>query len=600
MEKRFILFIVVSFLILAGWQFVMDKFYPKPKLPQQKVTQQQIPAPQPSTEPVAAPAEPVAPSTQTTARTITVDTPLWRAVFDNRGGVLRSYSLKALPNGREILNGDYKTLELVSEEGLKRVGAPLRLAVDQNPDLTKKINSSLFEVEAVGDSIVIPNGSQQEVTFRFQDTSGLSVRKTFRFYGGKYIFDTAISASQNGKPLDTSILIGPNFGDQSVKTVDTYINTPQQVIVEHDAGKVEFITGSALEHRGAAPDASKEFTSNISWIGAADHYFAMTIIPPKDLQKASLHNDFYKETVDGDEVYRHLLSVALPIVGDEPYTVFIGPKDRNILADLSLNFKGRVDMESLIDYGIFSFLVRPLIPLLDILLRVFYNMTHNYGWAIILLTFLINMLFFPLKWKSSVAMKKAMKMQPKMKELQEQMKKLKKDDPRMQEIQMEQMKLMREGNPLSGCLPLLLQMPIFWAFFIFLSISIDVRHSAFIFWIKDLAAPDKTWILPIIMTLSMMASTFMTPTPNDPAQKMQKYLTSFVMPVIFLIFFFANAPSGLVLYWMFGNIIGIAQQLIINKMTQEAEPPDAPETKPAGKSNGKKERNKTGDLANAR
>lgn len=600
MEKRFILFIIISFLVLVGWQSVLDKFYPKPQKPPQKAVATQTAPPQPQT-----PTEPVQEvqsisSTQASARTITVDTPLWRAVFDNRGGTLRSYTLKALPNGREILNGDYKTLELVSEEGLKRVGAPLRLAVAQNADLSEKINSALFEVEAPSDQIVVSSGAQQEVTFKFQDSSGLSVRKTFRFYGGKYIFDTVVSASQNGKPLDASILIGPNFGDQSVKTVDTYINTPQQVIVEHDNGKVEFITGSSLEHRGAAPDSSKEFTNSISWVGAADHYFAMTIVPPKDLQKASLHNDFYKETVDGEEVYKHMLSVALPIVGDEPYTVFIGPKDRNILADLSLHFKGRVDMERLIDYGMFSFLVRPIIPLLDILLRVFYNLTHNYGWAIILLTFVINMLFFPLKWKSSVAMKKAMKMQPKMKELQEKMKSLKKDDPRMQEIQMEQIKLMREGNPVSGCLPLLLQMPIFWAFFIFLSISIDVRHSPFIFWIKDLAAADKTWILPILMTVSMMASTFMTPTPNDPAQRMQKYLTSFVMPVVFLIFFFANAPSGLVLYWMFGNIIGIAQQLIINKMTEEPEPPDAPETKPASKSNSKKERNKAGDLANAR
>jgi len=150
---------------------------------------------------------------------------------------------------------------------------------------------------------------------------------------------------------------------------------------------------------------------------------------------------------------------------------------------------------------------------------------------------------------------------------------------------------------------MLLQMPIFWAFFIFLSISIDVRHSPFIFWIKDLAGADKTWILPIIMTVSMMGSTALTPTPSDPAQKMQKMMTSYLMPVIFLLLFFSKAPSGLVLYWMFGNIISIGQQLIINKMTAEAPPPQPPENENRSKTDkptSDKNREKTGDLANVR
>ncbi|MBL8148876.1 MAG: membrane protein insertase YidC [Blastocatellia bacterium] len=606
MEKRFIVFIVVSFAILAGWQYAMSRFYPAPTKP---TAQQQQPAQQNSSQPVQPQTTPTSETTtQAVAvetappRNISVETPLWKAVFDNKGGVLKSFSIKKMPNGRQILASDYKTLELISAEGIQKVGAPLRLEVNQNPDLTKKLNNSYYLVESTNDTIQIEKGQKQSLLFKLQDSSGLVVVKKFNFDADNYLFDIEVEASINKQSLETNLIIGPNFGDQSVKTIDTYINTPQQVIVETGNNKVNYLTGSSLEHRSAPPDKQRDFTGDISWIGASDHYFVMTVVPPKEVQKAAIFNDFYKDTVDGKEVYKHLLSVQLPVVNKESYKVFIGPKDRELLYEASAKLNHRVDLEDLIDYGFFSIVVKPIIPALDLMLKLFYKFTNNYGLAIILLTFIVNMFFFPLKWKSSVAMKKTVKLQPKMKEIQEKMKNLKKDDPKMMELQMEQMRLMKEGNPISGCLPLFLQMPIFWAFFIFLSISLDIRHSPFIFWIKDLAAADKTWILPIIMTLSMMGATALTPTPSDPAQKMQKIITSFVMPVVFLVFFFANAPSGLVLYWMFGNIIGIAQQLIINKMTEEPSQDQKPPADAKTKKNSTDNKNtaKTGDLADVR
>jgi len=175
--------------------------------------------------------------------------------------------------------------------------------------------------------------------------------------------------------------------------------------------------------------------------------------------------------------------------------------------------------------------------------------------------------FFPLRWRSSVAMRRTAAMQPKMKDLQERMKKLDKSDPRMQELQREQISLMKEGNPLMGCLPLLLQMPFFLSVYTILTVSIEVRHAPFVAWITDLSAPDPYWILPIVMCLSMIVQQALTPTTADPMQKKMGY----IMPLLFT-YFLTGAPAGLVLYWMMTNLVGIGQQFVINKLNPPAPP----------------------------
>jgi YidC/Oxa1 family membrane protein insertase len=194
-------------------------------------------------------------------------------------------------------------------------------------------------------------------------------------------------------------------------------------------------------------------------------------------------------------------------------------------------------------------------------------------------------------------MKQAAKHQPRMKELQDKMKKLKETPKRsereMQELQREQMALMKEANPMGGCLPMLLQMPIFWSFFIFLTISLDMRHAPWILWVKDLSKADPLHILPIIMCVTMIASTALMPQPpvTDPAMKFQRMLMTWLMPVMLTWFFFLSAPSGLVLYWMISNVVGVAIQLVINKMT--AEPAVATASAGGGK-NGKDKPRKGG------
>ncbi len=211
-------------------------------------------------------------------------------------------------------------------------------------------------------------------------------------------------------------------------------------------------------------------------------------------------------------------------------------------------------------------------PVIDTALHWTNVITSNYGWSIIIVTALFNLVFFPLRYKSSVSMKRAAKLQPQMKELQAKMKKYKPTDPQFKELQTEQMALMKQGNPLGGCLPLLLQFPFFWAFFTYFSTSFVVRKQPWIGWVHDLTAPDPYYILPVLMCAAQIGSMLITPMPNsdDPAMKMQRRLMTWVMPIAFTYFFFITAPSGLMLYWMTLNLVGIGIQYVINKMM----PPD--------------------------
>jgi len=191
-------------------------------------------------------------------------------------------------------------------------------------------------------------------------------------------------------------------------------------------------------------------------------------------------------------------------------------------------------------------------------------------------------------------MKSAAKHQPRLKELQERMKLLKKNERKnereIQELQREQMDLMKEANPLGGCLPLVLQMPIFWAFYITLGLSLDLRHQPWVLWVHDLSIPDPLKILPIIMCVSMIGSSILQPQPasTDPSMKMQRVMTTWLMPIFLTWLFFFQAPSGLVLYWMVSNLVGVGIQFAINKFTTE-QPALAAQTdiqqKPGPKSN---------------
>lgn len=338
-------------------------------------------------------------------------------------------------------------------------------------------------------------------------------------------------------------------------------------------------------------------------MAVTDNYFAMAAASAGEQAQAVVTNTKLKFE-ETEETPHDFLSVAIPVDAGKPVHVFVGPKDQDLLDEVSTRASetigARVDYSDLINYGFFAWLVRPIMPVIDFALQATNKITGNYGWSIVIVTTLFNLLFFPLRYKSSVAMKRAAKLQPRMKELQAKMKKYKPTDPQFKDLQQEQIALMKEGNPLGGCLPMLVQFPFFWAFFIYFTTTFVVRRQPWFGWVDDLTAPDPYYILPVLMCAAQIGSMLIMPMPNadDPVVKMQRRMMTWVMPIVFTYFFLVAAPSGLVLYWMTLNLVGIGIQFAINKMIpSDEEPPADQGVKPdGGKSKSKKRQNRSPEL----
>jgi YidC/Oxa1 family membrane protein insertase len=290
----------------------------------------------------------------------------------------------------------------------------------------------------------------------------------------------------------------------------------------------------------------------------------------------------YDYETNGKGEKRYLITGLVPISADGSLTVlYVGPKDHYLLTDASWDIGqalGKpVDLEGVIDYGWFSWLSRPLaVPILWSIKRL-QQLTNSYGIAIILFTIVIYSLFFPLKWRSSRAMKKAQKLAPRMKELQEKIKGLKQTDPKLKELQVEQLRLMKEGNPLGGCLPLLIQMPFLFALYRAITISLDFRQASFL-WLPDLSSGDPIHILEIMMAGTMIVLQLITPAPS--ADPLQRKMMAIGMP-LFMLYVLWGAPSGLLVYWLVGNVVGFSQQFLINRWTKSEDDQEPPEQKPA-------------------
>lgn len=579
MEKRLVLFLLLSAAILFGWSYIYSKF--NPPIPQTSQEQAALPvdapaSPSPTATIVAQPAKnqvvpsPTAPATQAEFRQVKVKSDFWSANLSNQGGVMTEWVMTHFPDGKPI---DAPTgVSLVSPQLSQQIGGPFRFHVPSDSTLEQMLNTAIFEIKTGAESeVFLPRNEKREITF-FYSGNGIEASKTLIFKGGGYEgssgfdFDFQASVKRDGQPVQVFVVIGPNFGDQAVKETSVYKHAPQ----------LTYAVGSSIERETA--DSFKQpatpITAPVTWAGVDDNYFAMVIVPSKPVPATRLLND-------------KKVSIAVQLNHGENNHVYAGPKDLKLLKEVSATFgfgNSGGDLEDIVSYNWLNFLkfiLKPISQFMLMALRAINTVTHNFGWSIVVLTVLLNMLFFPLRWKSSQSMKRAALMQPKMKELQEKMKKLEKSDPRMVDLQKEQIALMKEGNPLMGCLPLLLQMPFFMSVFAILTVSIEVRNAPFFGWMTDLSTGDPLHILPILMCVTMIAQTALTPSPAsaDPMQKRIQYL----MPPILTYFFFWSAPSGLVLYWMVGNLVGVVQQFIINKLSPPPKPP-AEDTTKNGKS----------------
>jgi YidC/Oxa1 family membrane protein insertase len=341
---------------------------------------------------------------------------------------------------------------------------------------------------------------------------------------------------KDGKNIPHSVVWQGGFGDQSIEQDPAKKNAVYQV----DASFKRVALRSIKD--------PQDFTSPRS--GVEDQYFLAMFLLPDNPAPVKVRKQEYTGP-DAKPVPTLLVATAAP--EGKPIRVYIGPKQRDWLN------KADPQLGAALDYGYFEFIARPLV----FALLWIHKYVGNFGWSIILLTIALNLVLFPLRLKQQVSMLKMQKIQPQMRRLQDQYKKLKANDPKRAQVQTEMMGLYKEHgvNPMGGCLPLLLQMPLLFGFYSALSYSIELRRAPWIFWIKDLSHYDPYYVIPILMAVAMIVQQKLTPTANvDPAQAKMMM----IMPLMFT-FMFLFYASGTGLYWLTSNVIGIGQQVFINK-----------------------------------
>jgi len=543
MERRILLALALSFLLVLATRTLWE---PK-KVPETPVARQEEPSnPTEENAPKSSPLTKYIPSgvksdvpesKKADAEAWTdVETDLIRVRLSNKEGVAHSWILKKYTDS----NG--KPLEFIDEAKSRIFGYPLSLKIEQEEDLTKLLKSALF----VSDSprtvdLTRQNAQSHTVSFEYAD-GNVHVTKNIQFFTGSYVVEVQSSVSVNGKPSKFSDNWSSGFGDS---TVDTRMAVHRALYLTAD--KIKRIKNTDITEE-------QEMSGSFGFVGLEDLYFTALFLPVKGDTIRRFQLSQNEHDLPGGKKDK-LLRVGAYMDSQKGGTIrlFVGPKDQEVLK------KTEPYLVSVIDYGWFRVVCEPLF----IALKWIYSYVGNYGLAIVILTLLINLALFPLKYKSIVSAQKMQKVQPQMKAIQDRYKKLKPTDPKRQQMNAEVMALYKEHgvNPLGGCLPLVLQMPFFIAFYNLLSVSIELRHAPFILWIRDLSAADHTYILPILMTVSMVVMQKMTPTPStDPVQA--KIMLA--MPVFFG-FMLAFTSSGLVLYWLTSNAAGIVQQYFMNK-----------------------------------
>ena len=584
MEKRVLLAVFLSFLVLFVYQSLV---VPPPPPPEQSAPDTaaapaaEAPpvasnAQESSAAPVAEPSAPPPPAAMESAvtvpviadpaaRDVVVETMRVTAVFSNRGAVLKSWQLN------EYDDELGEPMDLVPPADLGSV-PPFSLEV-ADPETTSRLATALFQPSA--DSLLIDR-TPQSLVFEYEDAFGLRARKEFRFDPENEAFVVRFSTEleAGGASLNPMVRWGAGLGSSSGGGSGfTYRQGPQGIFGL--GGEVSRLDASDIAEVPAY-DGSFEF------VGVDNHYFLSAALP----SPAATRVAYRAVPIGTGEAQTTLMAYALQFDAtptDVPF--YMGPKDFDIL--------GSVDAELVraVHFGFFSWLVVPL----HRSLKWVYGYIGNYGWSIIIVTIMINAVMFPLRHKSVVSMRKMQELQPEIKAIQERYKGLKATDPAKQKMNQEVMGLYRDRgvNPASGCLPMLLTMPVLFAFYSLLSVAIEIRDAPFILWIQDLSKHDPMYVTPLLMGVTMVAQQRMTPSTADPAQ--QKVMM--FMPIVFT-FMFLWAPSGLVLYWFVSNLWGVGQQVLTNRIigpprVHVVRPPAERQLKPKkkkNKKNGKDER----------
>jgi YidC/Oxa1 family membrane protein insertase len=561
-ERNFILAFLVMAVVIFGSQYFFKKFMPQPpaKPAQATTQQQQTPTPSVAQPPamVSAPAsgkqksgktqQPAAPtSKQATAESETVvENSLYRITFTNRGAQVKHWVLKKFQDDLG------QPLDLVNPSAAARYGFPLSLWTFHQHD---ELNSMLYVPSVSAPALTAP----AVLSFEYSDTdSGLTVSKTFHF-DNTYVISIDVSVTQNGSPLYAFPAWPSGFGDQA--TLPAYA-----------AGQFEYQYNSETEHLAPKkiPGGDTRHGS-FNWAGISGSYFAAVFIPdnPDNLSVVTLRNpvevvpDASKPT---ETKPAEVLGLAVGRPGETAERLFVGPKSLDATESVSVPtiIGADKDLRGLVNFGALGVIARPLFAWRFIGLRWIHGYVHNWGWSIVLQTILITIILLPLR---IFQMKSALKMQkaaPQIKAIQEKYKKYKMSDPRKADMNKEIADLYKRENvnPISGCLPLLVQLPFLFAYYRMLSNAIDLRQAHWL-WIHDLSAAEPfPFLLPLLMVVSMFLMQKMTPQAGmDPAQ--QRMMT--VMMPLMMGFIFFRLAAGLNLYYAESNLIMIVQQAIMNR-----------------------------------
>ena len=559
--RSLLTFAMLLVIVFLGFQFF---FKPKPPAPP-PVTQNQSQAP---SEPQAgatssAPATPSgkfqvsSTSTVITAESetqTTVENADYRIVFTNRGAQVQHWILK------HYFDTQGKPLDMVQAQASQHFGFPLSLfTYDQN--LTTQVNQALYHASATG-NLTAPAG----LVFRYAQ-NGVEVEKTFRF-GSGYVISAEAEVKQNGQPVRALLQWPAGLGD-----MEEFENRPSGVPgLRRTPSQFDWSIGGKQDDEAANKVSNNNtLEGNYEYAATSDLYFAAAFLPdaPERATVVTLHHAIDIPTdpsnPNSEKKPADVLGLAVgDTSGHSSLRLYAGPKQMDIISGIhSMGANGKPDgpsLEPLIQFGWLTIIAKPLFLALRFMYRV---LVPNWGWDIILFTMLFNVLLLPTRIKMMKQSVKMARLQPKVDVLKRKYAHLKMNDPKRAEMNSEMMALYKtEGvNMYGSCLPMLLQMPLFFAYFRVLQNTVELRQAHWA-WLHDLSAPDPLHILPIIIIITMFLTQYITPSPGmDPNQRR---MMAIMMPAIFGFTLWQYA-SGLALYWGTGNIIMLVMQISINR-----------------------------------
>jgi YidC/Oxa1 family membrane protein insertase len=533
--KRLIIFVIFSFSVLMLWDSWQQQQAPQTGVEPQHSVDHSVPqAAQPDLPTAPAAARESAGFQLQSERRVQVSTDLYNAVIDTVGGDLRQLELT-----QHRADGSTEKNFVLLDDG----GDPM-VYVAQTGLIGHDLPTHKAQFTSDADQYVMQSGSDTlEVRLSWSGDNGVRVDKVYTFRRGSYVIDVRYDISNgSGQPVQPSVYY------QIVHDSESKGGSLMQPTF---VGAAYYTTADKFNKIGFDDMEEANFSKSAKdgWIGLVQHYFVGAWIPETDLPR-----EFYtKKLADG--IYSMgSVSPLQNIAAGETLSVtaelYAGPQTRS---DLTAAAPG---LEYAVDYGWLAIIAWPLFWLLE----KFYALSGNWGVAIILLTVLIKLAFYPLSAASYRSMAHMRELAPRLQRMKEQY-----GDDR-QKMQQAMMELYRTEkiNPLGGCLPILVQIPVFIALYWVLLNSVEMRHAPFMLWIDDLSAIDPYYVLPILMGATMIIQTRLNPKPADPVQAK----VMMVMPVVFSVFFFFF-PAGLVLYWLVNNILSIAQQWHINRLTEQ-------------------------------